>query len=146
MMRISIKKSSALFVAVTVILLASCSGSKKQAVDKRDEAFERDCAANAVVRIRNPVLWQRYKKLAVEHSARIDGKPTLVEREGFTFRFGKERSAMRANFSLGIHDDEISVLFHSTEVAVLSDRIKITNTFASHSGATCIDNGLGRYF
>ena len=58
-----------------------------------DADFEKLCKEEAYVKILDPILWERYVKLATENSARIDGKPTLVEVDGFTVLFDENRGA-----------------------------------------------------
>ena len=102
-----------------------------------DADFEKLCKEEAYVKILDPVLWERYVKLATENSARIDGKPTLVARDGFTVLFGKNRETMSPSFPVGIHDRETSILYDGTEIAILFEKIRTVDTFHGLSSLSC---------
>ena len=102
-----------------------------------DADFEKLCKEEAYVKILDPILWERYVKLATENSARIDGKPTLVARDGFTVLFGKNRETMFPDFPVGIHDLEIAVLYDGTEIAILYEKVRTVDTFHGLSSLSC---------
>lgn len=102
-----------------------------------DADFEKLCKKEAYVKILDPISWERYVKLATENSARIDGKPTLVEMDGFTFLSGKNRERMFPSFTVGIHDHETAVLYNGTEIAILYEKIITVDTFNGLSSSSC---------
>ena len=101
------------------------------------DEYEKLCKKEAYVKILDPILWERYVKLATENSARIDGKPTLVEMDGFTVLFGKNRETMSPSYPEGIHDRETAVLYDGTEIAILFEKIRTLDTFHGLSSLDC---------
>ena len=102
-----------------------------------DADFEKLCKEEAYVKVIDPILWERYVKLATENSASIDGKPTLVEMDGFNFLFGKNRERMFPDFPVGIHDLETAVLYDGTEIAILYEKVRTVDTFHGLSSLSC---------
>ena len=108
--------------------------------------FEKLCQDEAYVKILDPILWERYVKLATENSARTDGKPTLVEVDGFNFLFGKNRERMSPSYPVGIHDLETAILYNSAEIAILYEKIRTVDTFHGLSSLSCYRfSGLETY-
>lgn len=101
------------------------------------DEYEKLCKAEAYVKVIDPILWERYVKLATENSARIDGKPTLVEVDGFNVLFGKNRERMSPSFPEGIHDRETAVLYNSSEIAILFEKIRTVETFNGLNSLDC---------
>ena len=93
-----------------------------------DAEFEQLCKVEAHVEVLNPVLWEKYVQLAKDYGADIYGRPTLVEREGFTVLFGKAREGLKASFPDGIHDDEIAILYSGEEIAILHDKVMVNSS------------------
>jgi hypothetical protein len=121
--------------------MSACSSPQMTRAD-----FEKLCQEEAYVKIIDPILWERYVKLATENSARIDRKPTLVEMDSFTVLFGKNRERMSPSFPEGIHDRETAILYEGTEIAILYEKIRTVDTFNGLSSLSCYRfSGLETY-
>ena len=111
-----------------------------------DADFEKLCQEEAYVKILDPILWERYVKLATENSARIDGKPTLVEMDGFTVLFDENRGATSSDFPIGTHDQETVILYNGTKIAILFEKIRTVEGYYGPVSRGCYSfSGLETY-
>jgi hypothetical protein len=115
-----------------ILAMSACSPPQMTDAD-----FEKLCKEEAYVKILDPILWERYVKLATENSARIDGKPTFVAMDGFTVLSGKKRETMTPSFPVGIHDLETAVLYDGAEIAILYEKVRTVETFNGLSSFSC---------
>lgn len=111
-----------------------------------DADFEKLCKKEAYVKIIDPILWEKYVKLATDTSASIDGKPTLVEMDGFTVLFDKNRGASSPNFPLGIHNQKTVILYNGTEIGILFEKIRTVEGYYGPVSRGCYSfSGLETY-
>ena len=107
--------------------------------------FEELCNSSSRVIVIDLEKWKEYSALSKKNSNRIDGKPSLIEGNGFTFSFGEKESWASETFPIGLHEAKINIYYNKSKIAVLLDHVLMMQGANSFKYRSCMDGGLERY-